>query len=203
MKREGILFVVSAPSGAGKTTLCKRMIDLFPNLGHSVSFTTRAPRGSEKDGIDYHFVNADTFRRMIDDDAFVEWAQVHDNFYGTALQTLEEARRQGSDVLLDIDFQGAAQLKKQDVGAVFVFIAPPNMTELERRLRQRGTDSDEVIARRLDNAAGELREAQWYDYIVINDDIDRAAKQLQGIIEAEMCRERHVYPFVEQMFEHR
>ena len=203
MKREGILFVVSAPSGAGKTTLCKRMIDLFPNLGHSVSFTTRAPRGSEKDGIDYHFVNADTFRRMIDDDAFVEWAQVHDNFYGTALQTLEEARRQGADVLLDIDFQGAAQLKKQDVGAVFVFIAPPNMTELERRLRQRGTDSDEVIACRLDNAAGELREAQWYDYIVINDDIDRAAKQLQGIIEAEMCRERHVYPFVEQMFEHR
>ncbi|EAT14650.1 guanylate kinase [Desulfuromonas acetoxidans] len=203
MKREGVLFVVSAPSGAGKTTLCKRMIDIFPNLGHSVSFTTRPMRGGETDGVDYHFVSVDTFRRMIDDNAFVEWAQVHDNYYGTALKTLEDARLQGHDVLLDIDFQGAAQLKKQAAEAVFVFIAPPDMDELERRLRQRGTDSDAVISRRLDNAAGELREAQWYDYIVINDDIDHAAKQLQGIIEAETCRGRHVYPFVEQMIARR
>ncbi|WP_321531074.1 guanylate kinase [uncultured Desulfuromonas sp.] len=203
MKREGVLFVVSAPSGAGKTTLCKRMIDLFPNLGHSISFTTRPIRGGETDGVDYHFVTIDTFRRMIEDNAFVEWAQVHDNYYGTALKTLEDARLQGHDVLLDIDFQGAEQLKKQATEAVFVFIAPPDMAELERRLRQRGTDSDAVIARRLDNAAGELRQAQWYDYIVINDDVDHAAKQLQGIIEAETCRGRHVYPFVEQMIERR
>jgi guanylate kinase len=203
MQREGILFVLSAPSGAGKTTLCKRMIDLFDKLGHSVSFTTRPKRGDERDGIDYHFVDVETFRAMIEKDAFVEWAKVHDNYYGTALSTLEEARKQGRDVLLDIDFQGAHQLKQQGVEAVFVFIAPPDMVELERRLRQRGTDSDEVIARRIDNARGELQEARWYDYIVVNDNVDKATGQLQGIIEAEMCRGRYVYPFVEKMIESR
>ena len=203
MQREGILFVLSAPSGAGKTTLCKRMIDLFDKLGHSVSFTTRPKRGDEQDGIDYHFVDVETFQGMIEKNAFVEWAKVHDNYYGTALSTLEEARRQGRDVLLDIDFQGAHQLKRQGVEAVFVFIAPPDMVELERRLRQRGTDSDEVIARRIDNARGELQEARWYDYIVVNDNVDKATGQLQGIIEAEMCRGRYVYPFVEKMIESR
>lgn len=199
MQRQGILFVISAPSGAGKTTLCKQIIDFFPQLRQSVSFTTRPMRQGEVDGVDYHFVDVETFREMIAGDAFVEWAQVHDNYYGTALNTLRQAADAGQDVLLDIDFQGAAQLKKCADEAVFIFIAPPDLSELERRLRGRGTDSEDVICRRVENARGELQEAHWYDYIVVNDDVDRASEQLSSILHAEMCRGRFVFPSIEEM----
>ncbi|MBN2644151.1 MAG: guanylate kinase [Desulfuromonadaceae bacterium] len=186
--REGILLVVSAPSGAGKTTLCRRLIDIFPDLYHSVSFTTRPRREGEQDGVDYHFVDVAAFCQMIEQNAFVEWAQVHDNYYGTARQTLDEARQSGRDLLLEIDVQGAAQLKKQQVTGAYVFIAPPSLTELEKRLRLRNTDSDEVIRRRIANARGELEQAAWYDYLIVNDHLEEAALALQGIVRAQRCR---------------
>jgi guanylate kinase len=187
MQRDGILFVISAPSGAGKTSLCRRIIDIFPQIRHSVSFTTRAMRPGEQEGRDYHFVTQQTFAAMVDKGAFAEWATVHGNRYGTALATLEEARRSGQDLLLDIDCQGAAQLKQSCPDAVFIFILPPSYEELERRLRGRNTDAPEVIAQRLDNARREVRELIWYDYLVVNDDFDRAVEALRSIIVAEGC----------------
>lgn len=188
MKRNGILFVISAPSGAGKTSLCRQIIDIFPDMRHSVSFTTRPRRAGETDGVDYHFVSQETFDAMVVEGAFAEWARVHGNCYGTALETLEQARFAGVDLLLDIDCQGAAQLKCSCPDGVFIFILPPSFEELERRLRGRNTDSAEVIARRLANARREIDEMLWYDYLVVNDDLGRAVEDFKGIILAEGCR---------------
>jgi len=185
--RKGILFVVSAPSGAGKTTLCKEIVDFFPGLRQSVSFTTRPARPGEIDGRDYHFIDKSRFETMIAAGAFAEWAEVHGNFYGTALQNLQNAREAGEDLLLDIDCQGGRQLKESFDQAVFIFILPPDLDELERRLRGRNTDSDEVISRRLENAREEIRQSSWYDYRVINDSIDEALAQLKDIISKEQA----------------
>lgn len=187
-EREGILFVISAPSGAGKTTLCKEIIDFFPSLRHSVSYTTRPQRPGEQDGIDYHFVTRTVFDAMVAQEAFAEWAEVHGNRYGTAIETLERFRSEGSDILLDIDCQGARQLKKSYRQGVFIFVLPPSLTELQRRLHGRNTDSPEVIARRIANARDEIREAVWYDYLVINDDFSQAFSELKSIVLAEGCR---------------
>jgi guanylate kinase len=187
-RRRGILFVISAPSGAGKTSLCHEVIDIFPRLRHSVSYTTRRPRAGERDGIDYHFVAGETFDKMIAGGEFVEWAEVHGNRYGTALKTLEEHRAAGYDVLLDIDCQGAAQLRERCAEGVFIFILPPSFEELERRLRGRNTDASDVIEKRLRNARSEIQQLVWYDYLVINDDFSRACRELQAIITAEGCR---------------
>jgi guanylate kinase len=186
--RHGILFVVSAPSGAGKTTLCKEIVDFFPGLRQSVSFTTRPARSGEVPGIDYHFVDESRFQAMIAAGEFAEWASVHGNFYGTALKTLQDASHAGEDLLLDIDCQGARQLKESVVQAVFIFILPPDMAELERRLRGRNTDSEEVIKRRLENAREEIEQSSWYDYRVINDNIEAALARLKDIIRQEMAR---------------
>ena len=188
MTREGILFVISAPSGTGKTSLCKEIVDIFPALRHSVSYTTRPMRTGEKDGADYHFVSSEKFAAMVEAGAFVEWAEVHGNRYGTALATLEQARVAGTDILLDIDCQGAAQLKASSAQAVFIFVLPPSLEELERRLRGRNTDHPEVIARRINNARDELSQAHWYDYLVVNDDFSQARDLLRAIILAESCR---------------
>jgi len=186
--REGTLFVVSAPSGAGKTSLCKELIDFFPDLGQSISFTTRSPRNGEADGRDYHFVTAGRFEEMIGRNQFAEWAEVHGNRYGTALATLDEARAAGRDLLLDIDCQGARQLRDSVRQAVFVFILPPGLEVLEERLRGRRTDSEETIRRRLQNARAEIEQAAWYDYSVVNDSFATALNQLKSIIIAERCR---------------
>lgn len=186
--REGVLFVVSAPSGAGKTTLCRELIDRFGDLRQSVSFTTRQARVGEADGVAYHFVEPAVFRQMVADHQLAEWAEVHGNCYGTSLETLTTAAQQGVDLLLDIDFQGAAQLKQNYRQGVFIFILPPDFAELERRLRGRGTDADEVINRRLKNAEREITEAGWYDYLVVNDDFQTALDQLSAIVTAERCR---------------
>jgi guanylate kinase len=199
--RKGILFVISAPSGAGKTSLCKEIIDFFPDLRHSVSFTTRPQRRGEEEGVDYHFVTADLFSAMVADGAFAEWAQVHGNRYGTAIKTLQDASLSGVDVLLDIDCQGAAQLKKNYQGGVFIFILPPGYEELRRRLRSRDTDAETVIEQRLANARGEIREAAWYDYLVVNDDFQVALAQLKAIIIAERSRTQRVLPAVADTFE--
>ncbi len=186
--REGILFVVSAPSGAGKTSLCRELIDTFPEIGQSVSFTTRSMRTGERNGVDYHFVDLPVFERMIEDSQFAEWAQVHGNLYGTALNTLEQAAEQGIDLLLDIDYQGAAQLKKNCQQGVFIFILPPDLSELERRLRSRNTDNNEVIRRRLEVAREEIAQAVWYDYLIVNDDLTSAVDKIKSIVTAERCR---------------
>ncbi len=185
---EGILFVVSAPSGAGKTSLCRELVDSFNDLRQSVSFATRKCRQGEVDGVDYHFVTSETFQTMIDQQQFAEWAEVHGNFYGTSLQTLENAAENGIDLLLDIDCQGAAQIKKNFQRGVFIFILPPDYDVLEKRLRHRGTETDDVIQRRLANARKEIPEARWYDYLVVNDDFESAKKRLIAIVTAERCR---------------
>jgi guanylate kinase len=200
MKREGILFIISAPSGAGKTSLCKEVIDFFPNLRHSVSFTTRQKRGGEEDGKDYFFVTESEFRRMVAAGEFAEWAEVHGNLYGTALRTLEECRAKGIDVILDIDCQGARQLKERFRGGVYIFILPPDFDELRSRLLCRNADRADVIALRIANAADEIREACRYDYIIVNDQFSKAVEELKSIMIAESCRTDRVIDSVAGKF---
>lgn len=181
MSRSGIALVLSAPSGAGKTTLVGKLLAEFPRFGYSISCTTRAPRQGEQDGRDYHFLTHDEFLKRRDEGYFAEWAEVHGNFYGTPLAPVREMLKAGKDVLFDIDVQGAAQLKLSLAEAVFVFILPPGMEELEARLRKRGLDTEETIARRLANARVEMLEARWYDALVVNDDLSVAYDQLRSV----------------------
>lgn len=200
-RRSGNIFVISAPSGAGKTSLCKELVDFFPTLRHSVSYTTRPPRAGEVDGLDYHFVTMEQFRKMVDDGAFAEWAEVHGNCYGTALATLATAREAGEDILLDIDCQGAEQLRRTLDAGTFVFILPPDFDELRRRLLHRNTDSDTVIEQRVVNARGEIGHAPRYDYLVVNDDFTQALEQLKAIIIAAGQRTPLVLPTLQDRFE--
>lgn len=184
----GTLFVVSAPSGAGKTSLCREMLTIFPNLSLSISYTTRPRRNGEQDGKDYYFVSREGFDRMVDDGAFAEWAEVHGNYYGTSRTILQQALEAGSDVLLDIDFQGAAQLRESRLDGVFVFILPPSMSELRSRLEGRNTDSRDVIEQRMINARAEISQASQFDYLVVNDHFEQAVDRLRSIILAESMR---------------
>jgi len=188
MKRPGILYIISAPSGAGKTTLCRELLDIFPELRHSVSFTTRKARPGEVEGKDYFFVDREKFLRMAENGEFAEWAEVHGNLYGTSLKTLEESRADGVDLILDIDCQGAAKLKESQAQGVNIFILPPSFSELKRRLESRNSDSKDVIDQRVTNAASEIPEARWYDYIVVNDQFSKAVEELKSIIIAERHR---------------
>jgi guanylate kinase len=201
MKREGVLYIISAPSGAGKTTLCREIIDIFPQLRHSVSYTTRQPRPGEVHGRDYFFVSMEEFRRMADAGEFAEWAEVHGNCYGTSIRTLEECRSQGIDLILDIDCQGARQLKERYHGGVYVFILPPSYEELRRRLTGRSSESHEVISRRIDAAAGEIRESRWYDYLIVNDQFSRAVEELKSVIIAEQCRTARMLEAMRERFD--
>lgn len=187
-KRKGILFVISAPSGAGKTTLCKEIMKLFPEIELSVSCTTRPKRRGEVDGRDYHFIDKDRFREMIDEGAFAEWAEVHGELYGTTVDTLNAAEGKGIDLILDIDWQGAKEIKKKLDRGVYIFILPPSMKELEKRLRSRGQDSKEVVNKRLENAKAEVEQAVWYDHSIVNDNLEEAVKCLESIIIAERRR---------------
>jgi len=188
ISRKGILYVISAPSGAGKTTICKMIKSHEPELRQSISFTTRPMRSGEKEGVDYHFVTGETFDRMVAEGDFAEWAEVHGNCYGTSLATLEEARLAGADILLDIDFQGAEQLRASDVDGVFVFILPPSMNELRKRLEGRNTDTSDVIEQRMTNAYEEIAHATRFDYLVVNDVFDKAVEEVRAIMLAESVR---------------
>lgn len=188
MERQPLIVVVSAPSGAGKTTLCQEAARRVPRLVHSVSYTTRAPRPDEHDERDYHFVDEATFRKMIEAGDFAEWAAVHDNLYGTSRLLLEKQFAEGLDVILDIDTQGAAILRRVYPGAAFVFVVPPTFALLETRLRQRRSDSQQEIRQRLARAREELQHYREYRYIVVNDIFDDAVKQLCSIITAERSR---------------
>ncbi len=199
--RKGLIFVVSAPSGAGKTSLCKRVVDLFTDLRHSISYTTRAPRGSERDGVDYNFISEGRFLEMVENDEFVEWAFVHGNRYGTAEDSLRRCEEEGIDVILDIDVQGAAQIREKLKRGVYIFVLPPSPEDLEKRLRGRGTDGDEVIKERLSNAREEVSQISNYDYIIINDLFDDAAERLKSVIAAERCGRDSVFPQIKERWE--
>jgi guanylate kinase len=188
LRRRGTLFVVSAPSGAGKTTLCREARLRIPDLAYSVSCTTRAPRPGEVDGSDFRFVSRETFLKMRELGELAEWASVHGNLYGTPAGPLEAALHDGRDVLLDIDTQGATQLRCRYPEAVLVFVVAPSMADLEQRLRERRSDADQDIARRLSRARDEIALWKQYDYLIVNRDVKEAMDQLMAIIQAERCR---------------
>ncbi len=190
----GLLLVLSAPSGAGKTTLARMLLEAFqPKAQFSISYTTRSPRGAEQDGRDYHFVDPATFQKMILRGEFIESAEVHGNFYGSAKSVVDTAFATREIAIFDIDVQGGNSIKRKYPDAVLIFIIPPSMGELERRLRQRGTDSDDVISRRMLAARHEVeRGIESYDYLVINDDLQSAFQTLKAIVIAEQTRRGRV-----------
>ncbi len=180
--RRGLLVVVSSPSGAGKTTLCHRLMKEFPKVKFSVSYTTRKSRPGEREGVDYYFVSTDEFRRMAEAGEFAEWAEVHGNHYGTPRAEVAAALEGGQDVLFDIDWQGGRQLKTQFASdAVMIWILPPSLEVLEQRLRRRATDASEVIERRLAMAKRELQEYGNYDYLIVNDELERAYDEIRSV----------------------
>jgi len=187
---EGTLFVFSAPSGAGKSSLAKALIDSEPSLATSVSHTTRAPRPGEVDGVHYHFVDKKTFLQMVDNGEFLEYATVFDNSYGTSQQAVQSLLDQGKNVILDIDWQGARAIKQKMDNVKTVFILPPSRAALEKRLQGRGQDSEETIARRMRDAVSEMRHYDEFDYVVVNDEFDLALADLRAILEGhpEKCR---------------
>ncbi len=187
-RREGIIFILSAPSGTGKTTLVKGLRSIYPDIRLSVSFTTRARRAGEISGRDYYFVRSAKFAAMKVKGDFAEWAQVHDFFYATPRQPLDQCVRSGQDILLDIDVQGARKIKRKYPQAVSIFLVPPSWRELERRLALRGTDGKEIIRRRLINARGEIREIIKYDYYVVNREVKTSVELLKSIVEAERAK---------------
>jgi guanylate kinase len=188
IRRRGALFVVSAPSGAGKTTLCREVRRLLPDLAYSVSVTTRAPRPGEVNGVDFDFVNDEAFGALLQQGAFAEWATVHGHRYGTRASALEATLATGADILLDIDTQGATQLRARYPEAVLVFIVAPSMAELEQRLRERRSDAAADIARRLRRAREEIALWRRYDYLIVNRDLKEAIDHLTAIIQAERRR---------------
>ena len=184
----GNLFVVAAPSGAGKSSLVKALMELDSHVQPSVSHTTRAPRGQEKHGREYYFVSESEFDAMVQADAFVEWAHVHDHRYGTSRRAIEERISQGADVILEIDFQGAIQIKKLFANAICIFILPPSWEELRSRLERRGEDSGEVIEIRLKNAAIEVAQVSQFDFVIINESFDRALFDLKAIVHSQRLK---------------
>ncbi|HET7438362.1 MAG TPA: guanylate kinase [Nitrospira sp.] len=191
-ERRGILFIISAPSGTGKTTLCKQLTANIPGLWHSISYTTRSPRAGEEHGREYFFTDEPTFQSMIDRHEFVEWARVYGHLYGTPRKTLADKIDQGIDVLLEIDVQGALQVKKKFDDAVSIFILPPSMTALRQRLQSRASDSTEEIQRRLQKVKEEVWSYREYAYIVRNDDLTRSLRDLENIFLGERLKTKRL-----------
>ncbi len=196
----GIPFIVSAPSGAGKTTLCKMAVDFFPDLRHSISYTTRPPRDGEADGVDYRFVDDAAFDRMAERGEFLEHAGVHGKRYGTARKDLAAVIDAGLDIILDIDVQGAEKIKKTLEGGVYIFILPPSVEECERRLKTRAKDSPEEIEKRLRIALEEIRKAPAYEYIIINERLEEAFEKLKSVIVAERSKSARMMERVRKLF---
>ena len=196
----GQLFVISGPSGAGKSSIARALLDGVPGLAYSVSHTSRRPRGAEKDGVDYHFVDRGTFREMIAAGAFVEWAPVYDDYYGTAFSTLKERMDAGLDVLLDVDSQGARGIREAFDDTALIYVLPPSLSALEKRLTARGTDSERTIRRRMEKAAREIENCLWYDYIVINDVLETAVREARSIIVSRRCRTSRRKRYVRERF---
>jgi guanylate kinase len=189
IRRRGLMLVLSSPSGAGKSTIARNLLESDPSLNLSVSVTTRPRRGSEIDGVHYHFLSPRDFERLRDSDALLEWAEVHGNYYATPREPVEAAMAEGRDMLFDIDWQGALQLKdKMRVDIVSIFILPPSMSELKARLKRRAEDADEAIERRLQNAREEIEHWKEYDFVVVNHDLNQAFAEVRAIVAAERLR---------------
>jgi len=186
--RKPLVYIISAPSGSGKSTLTNEILKLVPNLVFSISYTTRSPRGSEQNGKQYHFITREEFDRMVQDGEFLEYANVHGKCYGTARQFLREAGKSGNDLLLDIDVQGAAQIKKNLTDAISIFVLPPDRKTLEWRLCNRSENSKQEIQRRLNDAKREIEEYDKYDYVLINDQLEKSIERLQAIVLSERLR---------------
>ena len=210
-RKPGRLYVVAAPSGAGKTSLCKALLERLDKEGGrglywSVSYTTRDPRPGEVDGVDYFFVDDDTFDRMVENGEFAEWANVHSRRYGTSKEYLERSKVEGTDLLLEIDIQGARQLKNKLSDAAFIFILPPSWPELEKRLRGRATEDEEAVKGRLETAKSEMLEWKWFDYIIVNEDFDDAVDKLRAVVisvrHARGAMESVVEPIVKELDRH-
>ena len=201
MEKQGLLFIVSAPSGAGKTSLCKGIIKQVPNLAYSVSFTTRPPRPGEIHGQDYFFVDVPTFQAHIDKNDFIEWSEVHGNLYGTSRELLMSQTERGMDVLLDIDSQGAMTLKKKHGEGVYIYILPPSFDVLRQRLMERKSDAPEEITRRLQRAREEIWSYRQYYYLVVNREYGDAIKELEAVILAERIKSRRIdLAWIEEAF---
>jgi guanylate kinase len=193
---QGLVFIISAPSGAGKTTLARKVMEALPGLRFSVSYTTRPPRTSEKEGVDYHFISPDIFREMVERDQFLEWAEVMGHDYGTARVDLKALETEGVDLILDIDTQGAKKAKEKLADSILIFILPPSIEALEERLIGRGLDSLERIQIRLAHAKRDMKEAHWYQYVIVNEKIEEAVARLKAIIIAERRqKEKHLIVF--------
>lgn len=204
-RKKGSLFVMSGPSGSGKTTLCNKLCESMPRMRHSVSYTTRAPRPGEINNVHYTFIDKDVFQAMATDGVFIEWAEVHGNYYGTSKKRIEELVDAGIDAVLDIDVQGARQIKRDLSstwgGCVYIFILPPSMEVLRKRLVERMSDPDEVIGIRLKNAIMEIREYKNYDYVIVNDIMEVAFKELASIVDAERaCVKRIDHEWIQKNF---
>ncbi|BAE84518.1 guanylate kinase [Desulfitobacterium hafniense] len=195
-QNHGLLIVLSGPSGAGKGTLCQELLRQLPQVKYSVSATTRQPRPGEMDGLHYYFRSREEFQTMIEQDQLLEWAEFCGNYYGTPQFAVEQAIQAGNDVILEIEIQGALQVKQRFPQGVFIFVVPPSMDELSQRIHKRGTESEEVIQKRLQTAARELEYVSEYDYVVVNDEIPLAVDKLKSILLAEKCRvKRKPYVF--------
>jgi len=192
--------VISAPSGAGKTSIIKRLLSCEYGFEFSVSTTTRSVRNGETEGKSYYYVSKDIFRQKINSDSFVEWAEVHGSYYGTEKKEIDRIRTQGNIPLLDIDVQGGKLLKNSLERAVFIFIVPPSMSELEKRLRSRNTDTEKQITIRMNNALLEMKEHEFYDYIVINENLKSAVEQVKSIVVAEMCKKERMSQYIKKRF---
>lgn len=188
MTKQGILIVLSGPSGAGKGTICQELLRSYPELNYSISATTRAARAGEQHGVNYWFISRVEFQNMIENDQLLEWAEVYGNFYGTPCHHITELLENGKDVVLEIDTQGAAQIKKKFPQGVCIYIAPPSLDELAKRIHKRGTDSLENIKTRLNSANDELTYVHNYDYVVVNDQVQTATKKIGAILTAEKCK---------------
>ena len=196
----GQIYVISGPSGVGKSTIIRGLRDKTSDMVYSISHTSREPRGKEEDGVHYHFVDRTTFRAMIEDGAFLEWARVYDDYYGTAFSSIEDQLDSGSDVIMDLDPQGAKNIKKAHPASILIFILPPSYEALEKRLRERATEEERAIQSRLQKARRELMECVHYDYLIINDDLDKASCEAEAVITARRCRKSERLSEVKKTF---
>ncbi len=196
----GQLYVISGPSGAGKSRIIQLLRKRVPDLVYSISHTSRKPRKNEVDGVDYRFIERETFERMIKEGVFVEWAEVYHDLYGTSFAGLRVQTDQELDVVMDLDSTGAKNIKKHFKNSILIYVLPPSLEVLERRLRERATDNERVINTRLEKALSELKKSARYDYIVVNDDLDKVVREVESIIISERCRKSRMLPKIKEMF---